>query len=85
MGTITIWLDQSRFACEKGSIAIGLAMLEIGEGEGSQIVFRVTGAPECGIFTTDNRILNDYFILRRNGLRGRTRAHSGNYVKAGAR
>jgi len=72
-GKITVGLYHLTFTSERGAVTLPLDNLMIEEVENGQIAFSTVSVPDCLITTTDDRILKDYFILRRNNLRTQAR------------
>ncbi len=72
-GKICVGLYHLKFKSNNGSVTLPLDVLLIEEGEHGKIAFSVASEPCCLVTTTDDRILKDYFILRRNSLRSRVR------------
>lgn len=72
-GKIAVGLYHLTFTSERGVVTLPLENLRIEEIEDRRIAFSTESVPDCVITTSDDRILKDYFILRRNNLRTQAR------------
>lgn len=72
-GKIAVGLYHLTFTSDGGVVTLPLDNLRIAEIEDRRIAFSTESVPDCVITTSDDRILKDYFILRRNNLRTQAR------------